>query len=83
VTNTTPSQPAKPAAPPAPPAKPADDGPVKYKRPLPQPGDKDYVVGQPTTDEEADKVEKEEAAKHEAAKKLQAEAAAKHEEGKK
>ena len=48
-------------------SKPADDGPPKFKRPLPKPGDKDYVVGQPTTDEEADKVEKEEAEKHAAA----------------
>jgi hypothetical protein len=58
------SQPAKPAP------KPAVDSeePQKYKRPLPQPGDKDYVTGQPIDDEEADKVEKQEADKHAAAK---------------
>jgi hypothetical protein len=68
-----PAPPAKPAqAPPA--AKPEDDAPVKYKRPLPKPGDKDYVVGQPVDDAEADKVEKEEAEKHAAAKKAKEEA---------
>jgi hypothetical protein len=49
------------------PAAPAPDAPSttdlhppqKYDRPLPQPGDKDYVVGQPIDDEEADRVEKE------------------------
>jgi hypothetical protein len=41
-----------------------DDEPPKYKRPLPQPGDKDYVTGQPATEEEADKIEQEEAEKH-------------------
>jgi hypothetical protein len=31
---------------------------------LAQPGDKDYVTGAPTTDEEADRIEKEEVDKH-------------------
>ena len=66
---TTPTHPQPPPTPPAkPPAKPADEEPPKYKRPLPKPGDKDYVAGQPVSDEEADKVEKEVAAKHAAAK---------------
>lgn len=33
--------------------------PQKYKRPLPQPGDSDYVQGQPVNEEEADRVERE------------------------
>jgi hypothetical protein len=30
---------------------------VEYERPLPQPGDKDYVAGQPVDDAEADETE--------------------------
>ena len=69
--STTPTHPQPPPQQPAKPAsKPAVDSeePQKYKRPLPQPGDKDYVTGQPISDEEADKVEKQEADKHAAAK---------------
>jgi hypothetical protein len=71
---TTPTHPHSPPPPPQQPAKPASkpavdsEEPQKYKRPLPQPGDKDYVTGQPISDEEADKVEKQEADKHAAAK---------------
>lgn len=38
---------------------PMQGDPVKaeYERPLPQPGDKDYVAGQPVDDAEADKTE--------------------------
>lgn len=36
-----------------------DHDEVEYERPLPQPGDKDYVAGQPVTEEEADATEKE------------------------
>jgi hypothetical protein len=67
-----PQHPAPPAQPPSKPAPPPleEDAfpPQKFKRPLAQPGDKDYVTGQPTTDEEADRIEKEEADKHAAAK---------------
>jgi hypothetical protein len=55
---TTPT-PQPPPQSPKPASKGTDDAPPKYKRPLPQPGDKDYVAGQPVSDEEADKVEKE------------------------
>jgi hypothetical protein len=49
---------------------PAEDPPApkKYKRPLPQPGDKDYVTGQPSSEEEADAIEKAEAEKYAHAK---------------
>jgi hypothetical protein len=40
------------------------DEPPKYKRPLPLPGDKDYVTGQPASEEEADRIEKEVADKY-------------------
>jgi hypothetical protein len=33
--------------------------PQKYRRPLPQPGDNDYVAGQPVNEEEAARVEAE------------------------
>lgn len=33
--------------------------PQKFRRPLPQPGDNDYVVGQPVNEEEAARVERE------------------------
>jgi hypothetical protein len=63
-----PQPPAPPAKPPQQPAQPArpqvpaaaePHPPQKYDRPLPQPGDKDYVVGQPVDEEEASRVEKE------------------------
>jgi hypothetical protein len=65
-----PTQPAKPQAPPSSDLQP----PQKYERPLPQPGDKDYVVGQPIDDEEADKVEKEQNERYAAAQKAAQEA---------
>jgi hypothetical protein len=65
---TTPTHPQHPPQPAKPAPKADDDGPQKYKRPLPQPGDKDYVTGQPISEEEANKVEKQEADKHAAAK---------------
>jgi hypothetical protein len=43
--------------------------PQKYDRPLPQPGDRNYVVGQPIDDAEADKVEKEQHERFAAAQK--------------
>jgi hypothetical protein len=75
----TPTHPHSPPPPqsPKPASKADDEGPPKYKRPLPQPGDKDYVTGQPISDEEADKVEKEEADKHAAVKAAADKAAAK------
>jgi hypothetical protein len=57
-----------------------DDAPPKYKRPLPKPGDKDYVTGQPVDDAEADKVEKEVADKHAAAKAAAKAVSAKHDD---
>lgn len=68
-----PQQPTQPARPQAPPKEPNSDAepqpPQKYERPLPQPGDKDYVVGQPIDDAEADRVEKEQNERFAAAQK--------------
>ena len=64
-----PAQPAQPAKPQAPSPSSAEPHPQKYDRPLPQPGDKDYVVGQPIDDAEADRVEKEQEERYAAAQK--------------
>jgi hypothetical protein len=53
------AQPAKPQAPPQGPSSTEPHPPQKFKRPLPQPGDSDYVVGQPIDEEEATRVERE------------------------
>jgi hypothetical protein len=71
-----PAQPAKPSSPPPSGLATEPQPPQKYDRPLPQPGDKDYVVGQPIDDEEADKVEKEQNERFAAAQKSAHEAEA-------
>jgi hypothetical protein len=44
--------------------------PVKYRRPLPQPGDNDYVAGQPVNEEEAQRVEQEQQERYDRAQNL-------------
>ena len=76
-----PAQPAKPHSPsqsaPATPASEQRTPPQKYERPLPQPGDKDYVAGQPIDEEEANKVEKEQDERYAAGQKAAQEVEAK------
>jgi hypothetical protein len=54
-----PAQPAKPEAPQQGAGAAEPHPPRKFRRPLPQPGDNDYVVGQPVDEEEAARVERE------------------------
>lgn len=75
-----PAPPAQPAKPQSPPVATELHPPQKYDRPLPQPGDKDYVVGQPIDDAEADRVEKEQEERYAAAQKAAQEAEAKSHE---
>jgi hypothetical protein len=56
--------------------------PQKFKRPLPQPGDKDYVVGQPVDEEEASRVEREDEERYEHGQALVKEAQARRQDDK-
>jgi hypothetical protein len=68
-----PAKPADPLAQPVPQSHEHD--PVDYKRPLPKPGDKDYVAGQPLSDAEASATEAEVKKRFEEAKQRDEQAA--------